>query len=265
MRHKLIILFLLMPLLAEADLQWAANSVGTLTPNYTNVYLVNMTGGDAYKGWNVTNQFIDINGMHAQWTQLTASQKDVISTNVNNTTIPVISMGSGFGGQDCSAKSGNTISCTSYSISTCPYMYQYNVDGAQACMWTGVSCVGGGQPCQTWPFFEFIFSPPKANATSFTVQVNLQSATSFPTCTVTAKLYFWNYGTSAWDFITSGSGSCSSVFAVSASTTNLSAYMNSNGQITAAVIGQATSSPTLIPNMSCYYARCAVAYNGVIQ
>ena len=85
MRHKLIILFLLMPLLAEADLQWAANSVGTLTPNYTNVYLVNMTGGDAYKGWSVWTNFVNPNGFVVQWTEATASQRDIISTNANNT------------------------------------------------------------------------------------------------------------------------------------------------------------------------------------
>ena len=238
-------------------------SVGALIPNYTNIYLVNMTSGDAYNGWNVTNLFVDPNGMHVQWTEFTSAQKALVSTNPNNSTLSVNGMGSGYGGQDCTHKQGSTASCTNYNISSCLYYYQYSVSIATACQWVGV-CNGGGQPCLLWPFFEFVFQTTKANAASLTVTVNTWAGQGNPVQIQHTKLYLWNYTTTAWDFVANGSGSKQGTLTTAAATSDLTDYVNPSGQVMATIIGEADDSG-LIPNMGCYYAQCAVGYNGMIQ
>ena len=245
-------------------------SVGALIPNYTNIYAVNMTGGDAYKLWQVTNVMVWYNFL-AQGLQLTTSEKNEISTNSGNTTILISGLGSGYGGKDCSA--GNPVLngiCTPLSISTCAYYYPYTpAGGIHNCFWVPSGsgmCVQGGQGCAMWPIFQFVFQTLKTNAKSMTFSVTVSAGQGNPAGTDYVALWIYNYTTSAWTYISTSGGPKSTPFAVGYTTTNLTDFMNSSGQVLFGVIGLADSlGGSNIPNMSCFYAQCAVAYNGVVQ
>jgi hypothetical protein len=242
--------------------------------NYTNIYLVNKTGGDAYSGWNVQNAFLSGNNLAPQWTQMTAAQKNLVSTGTNST--GVVGKGSGYGGKYCytypPVHDWVTNACSAYNNwpSHCEGWANYSAAGSSApCTWfpaTG-ECIAAGQPCDQWAFFEFVFQAAPANATSFTVSIAVKSdSTGNPNGTQRADLYLYNYVTGVNTFIQSATKTpVATAFTNSYTSTDLAHFMNASGQITAVIMGNDTDALPAIHNYNAIYAEVKVAYTLPIQ